>query len=90
MQGMLANQVNWDRLRGRVHADLNRLGDFEPGAFQITERWVHIAGQPCGVHYCLHGPRNVKLTAVVDLRKQKLIFYGTDGQRLSIAELAPA
>lgn len=82
MQGLPTTKVDWNRVRGKVHADLNRLGDFEPGAFQITERWVHIAGVPCGVHYCLHGPRNVKISAVADLRKQQVLFYGTDGQRL--------
>jgi hypothetical protein len=68
-------------LRQSVNRKLCAMGDLEVDAFRMTERLVSKSGAPCGVHYCLHGPRNVKFTAVIDLTARKLFFYGPDGKR---------
>lgn len=81
---MIANpvsQIDISRLRKLVQSTLSDLGQFEPGAFPVTERVVQRDGQPCGFYFCLHGPRSVKLTAVCDMRSRSIYFYGTDGQR---------
>lgn len=82
MMGLPTFKFDLDRVRSFIHNRLCQLGDFEPEAFKITERLVVRSGTPCGVHFCLHGPRNVKFSAVLDLRRRAVLFYGSDGQRL--------
>lgn len=72
-----------DRLREFVRHQLANLGQLEAQAFPMTERVVIKHGEPCGIYFCMHGPRSVKLTAVADLKTQKILFYGSDGQRAS-------
>jgi hypothetical protein len=61
--------------------------DFEVGVFQITERLLMRAGEPCGIFFCLHGPRSVKLTAVWETEKNKVLFYGSTGERFLTTKL---
>ncbi len=68
-------------LRRRVQEKLCEIGMLEVDQFPLTERNVVKAGQTCGVYFCLHGPRSVKLTAIADFEKQSLICYGSDGTR---------
>lgn len=68
-------------LRRRVQEKLCEIGMLEVDQFPLTERNVIKAGQTCGVYFCLHGPRSVKLTAIADFEKQNLICYGSDGTR---------
>lgn len=49
--------------------------------FPMTERSVLKSNRVCGVYYCLHGPRSVKLTAIADFERSCLICYGSDGSR---------
>ncbi|XZE52332.1 hypothetical protein SH139x_004023 [Planctomycetaceae bacterium SH139] len=70
-----------DALRQLVRGRLAELGHLEIDAFPMTERVVVKRGKPCGVYFCMHGPRSVKLTAVIDLNAKKILFYGSDGQR---------
>lgn len=73
--------VLMDSLRQFVRCQLAELGHLEEQAFPMTERVVVRNGQPCGIYYCMHGPRSVKLTAVADMHSNKILFYGSDGQR---------
>jgi len=77
-------------LRVFVRSQLALLGHLEEEAFPMTERVLVRHGQPCGIYYCMHGPRSVKLTAVADLKSQKVLFYGSDGQRASQQSAPPA
>jgi hypothetical protein len=36
---------------------------------------------PCGVLFCLNGPRAVKFTAIWEKEKNQVFFYGADGKR---------
>lgn len=60
---------------------LCRLGQLETGQFPMTKRPVLRGGTSCGLYFCVHGPRSVKLTAVYDSRQKTTIYYGTDGAR---------
>lgn len=77
-----------ESVRKQVRARLAELGHLEEHAFPMTERVVVRSGQPCGIYFCMHGPRSVKLTAVADLQKKQLLFYGSDGQRAEQTDLA--
>ncbi|MEM9656755.1 MAG: hypothetical protein AAF961_00205, partial [Planctomycetota bacterium] len=39
-------------------------------------------GQPCGIHFCLHGPRALKLTAIWETDRNTILFYGSRGERV--------
>ncbi|TWT80688.1 hypothetical protein CA13_21340 [Planctomycetes bacterium CA13] len=47
----------------------------------MTHREVIRGGKTCGIYFCLHGPRSVKLTAICDFTKNAVIYYGSDGIR---------
>ncbi|MFG0261569.1 MAG: hypothetical protein ACF788_04185 [Novipirellula sp. JB048] len=53
----------------------------ESKQFPMTQREVIRGGKTCGMYFCLHGPRSVKLTAICDFQKNSIIYYGSDGIR---------
>ena len=57
------------------------------GAFQMTERLLLKAGKPCGLFFCLHGPRAVKLTAIWDAANNVVLFYSSSGERFHKTQL---
>ena len=81
MQVRLTSKIDENEIRDFVQIALAELGHLEPGAFPMTQRPIVRGGKTCGYHFCLHGPRSVKLTAVCDSVQRVLYFYGTDGQR---------
>ncbi|HAN96729.1 MAG TPA: hypothetical protein DCQ98_04520 [Planctomycetaceae bacterium] len=78
---------NLNELRQFVHLALCEQNDFEPGAFQFSERILVRGGRPVGLFFCLHGPRSVKLTAIWDADQNTIIFYSSTGERRSKARL---
>ena len=73
---------NLEDLRQYIHETLCNQNDFEIGAFPITERFLLRAGKPCGIFFCLHGPRSVRLTAIWETERNSILFYSATGQRL--------
>ena len=53
----------------------------EFGAFKMTERLLLRGGEPCGIHYCLHGPRAVRFTAIWETEQNRILFYDSTGER---------
>lgn len=68
-------------LRTFVHATLCDHNQLEINAFQMTERILVRGGNPCGILFCLHGPRSVRLLAVWDTDTNSILFYGSTGER---------
>jgi hypothetical protein len=81
---------NLNDLREYVYRTLCEENDFEMGVFEITERFLVRGGSPCGIYFCLHGPRNVKLTAIWETDRNSILFYGSCGERLCRTQLAQA
>ena len=79
---------NLKQLRKLVSYTLCQKNDFEEGVFQITEKLLTKCGKMCGVLFCLHGPRSVKLTAVWESEKNKIFFYGSTGERFQTTAVA--
>lgn len=75
------------QLRQYVSRTLCRENNIEVGVFQITERLLKRRGQPCGIYFCLHGPRSVKLTAIWETEKNTILFYGSTGERFKQTKL---
>ena len=89
MVACLPISVDLLALRRFVEEKLCELAMLELDQFPLTERKVIKSGRTCGVYFCLHGPRSVKLTAIADFEKRSLICYGSDGTR-SVQEQLPA
>jgi hypothetical protein len=58
-----------------------------PNAFPITERVLYRHDVACGVFFCLHGPRSIRLTAVFDTDAERILLYDSLGQRTGSYEL---
>ncbi len=79
-----------DDLRNFVHSTLCDQNQLEKGAFDITERILVRGRRPCGIFFCLHGPRSVKLTAIWETQRNTILFYGSSGERTLKTQLVPA
>ena len=55
---------NLSDLRDYVNQILCEHNQLETDAFPLTERILVRAGKPCGMYFCLHGPRAVKFSAI--------------------------
>jgi hypothetical protein len=93
MIALSPRKIDFETLCLTVERRLCELGHLEPAQFPMTQREVVRGGEACGVYFCLHGPRSVKLTAICDFTRDTLIFYGSDGIRresVSVAVHEPA
>ena len=77
-------------LRDYVNETLCEQHQLQNDAFEMTERILRRAGTPCGVLFCLHGPRAVKFTAIWETDRNCIFFYGPTGERFQKAQLAEA
>ncbi len=77
-------------LRTYVHSTLCQQNQLEPGAFEVTERILVRGQRPCGIFFCLHGPRSVKLTAIWETDRNTILFYGSAGERVLKTQLVQA
>lgn len=69
------------------------LSNFElliPDNFKLTQRLLTRSGMPCGVYFCLHGPREVRLTAIWETDANTILFYGSRGERVQRTRLLAA
>ena len=71
-----------EELREFVEDRLCQQNDFEIGVFPLSERLLFRAGLPCGIFFCLHGPRSVQLNAIWETDSNTLLFYGSSGQKV--------
>lgn len=81
---------NLDDLRTYVNETLCQYDHLEIDAFPLTQRILVRGGQPCGVFFCLHGPRSVKFTAIWETRQNTVLFYNSTGERFHKAQLIRA
>jgi hypothetical protein len=76
-----------DELRGYVNDTLCEHYQLQPDAFDMTERVLHRGGKPCGIYFCLHGPRAVRFTAIWENETNQILFYGPTGERFLKTQL---
>ena len=77
----LDRRFDLDKLRNLVMEELCGQNGLLPDAFPMTQRVLYKQGISCGIFYCLHGPRSVRLTAVLDTQTARVLFYDSKGQR---------
>jgi hypothetical protein len=76
-------------LREYVYSTLCSHHDLVVGAFAMSEKILVRNGNPCGIYFCLHGPRSVRLTAIWETERNSIFFYGATGEKVSRTHLAP-
>lgn len=81
---------NLNDLRSYVHQTICDQNELEPGVFPVTERFLVRGRKPCGIFFCLHGPRSVKLTAIWETDRNTILFYSSSGERVLKAQLEQA
>jgi len=81
---------NLNDLRTYVHETLCDENELEVGYYQVTERILVRGDNPCGIFFCLHGPRSVKLTAIWETDRNTILFYNSAGERTRKTELVQA
>lgn len=79
-----------EQLRDYIYQTLCEKEQLEPGAFPMTERIIVRADDPCGMYFCLHGPRSVKCTAIWETETNSILFYGATGERFLRTQLTAA
>ncbi len=81
---------NFEQLREYINLTLCNQYELQVGAFQTTERVLFRSGRPCGIYFCLHGPRLSKFTAIWDSDHNQILFYGSRGERFQKTMLTEA
>ena len=76
--------------RNYVHYTLCEQNELERDAFDITERILVRGKRACGIYFCLHGPRSVKLTAIWETDRNTILFYNSQGERIHKTSLLRA
>lgn len=79
-----------DDLRIFVNRTICDLEQLELGAFPISERVLLRRGKPCGIYFCLHGPRSVKFSAIWETEQHRILFYDAAGERYHRTQLVSA
>ncbi len=74
-------------LRGFVHQTLCEKENLVPEQFRMREMELRRTGKSCGIQFSLHGPRQVRLSAVWAADKNQLYFYDTAGIRFRKVQL---
>lgn len=78
---------NLNDLRNYVHCILCEQNELARGSFEITERILVRGKKACGIYFCLHGPRSVKLTAIWETERNTILFYSSSGTRTGTTQL---
>ncbi|HMP06294.1 MAG TPA: hypothetical protein PJ982_08100 [Lacipirellulaceae bacterium] len=79
-----------DDIRSYVSDTLGQLESLEPRQYPLTQHLVTRAGKPCGLRFCLHGPRAVELTAIWEAQQNTILFYSSRGVRVQRTQLVAA
>src|ERR1700690_167123 len=82
------NIKNLNNLRDFVNKTLCYQHQLVIDAFRMTEHLLLRGDSPCGILFCLHGPRAVKFTAVWESERNRVLFYGSAGERLQKIQLS--
>lgn len=77
-------------IRRYVSETLCEKDQLEAGFFPLSEQVLVRGGAPCGVYFCLHGPRSLCLTAVWETDSNTILFYGSRGERFRKTQLISA
>lgn len=79
-----------DDLKTYVNQTLCIHEQLESNAFRMTEQILVRSGKPCGMYFCLHGPRETQFSAIWETERNTILFYDSTGERFQTTQLLPA
>ena len=88
MPAQSAQPTTLEEIKTFVYQTLCDHEKLEVGIFPMTEKLLIRQDRPCGIYFCLHGPRSVKFTAIWENRTNTILFYGSDGERFEKTQLS--
>ena len=74
-------------IREYVTETLCEKDQLEKNLFPLYERILVRDGAPCGVYFCLYGPRSLYLAAIWETDSNTILFYGSRGERFRKTQL---
>lgn len=77
-----------DDLREYVHTTLCEKENLVQDQFQMIEMELKKCGRNCGIQFSIHGPRQVRLSAVWASDRNQLFFYDALGNRFKKIQLS--
>jgi hypothetical protein len=77
-------------LREYVNKTICDYHQLQEGAYRMTERVLLRGNTPCGIYFCLHGPRATKFTAIWETDRNQVLFYGSRGEKFLKTQLLMA
>ncbi len=83
----LAEVQDLASLRKFVTQTLCSRYELKENAFPMTEQVLRRGDAPCGIHFCLHGPRAVRFSAIWESDQNRLFFYGERGERIKKTQI---
>lgn len=81
---------NFEQIRCYVLETLSQLELLKIDCCQLIVRQLTRASRPCGVYFCLYGPRAVRLSAIWETDSNSILFYGSRGERVQKTKLVEA
>ena len=77
-----------EELRRYVADTLSSIENLRADQFQLSQRVLHRGGRFCGIHFCLQGPRDLRLSAIWETDQNSILFYDSCGRRMQRTKLA--
>jgi hypothetical protein len=77
-------------LREYINNTLCEHCELQSGAFPMTERILMRQGKPCGIYFCMHGPRATRFSAIWETDRNQILFYDCGGERFQKTQLIEA
>jgi hypothetical protein len=90
MLGYALRIENLSELQQHIYETLCDYEQLERGVFEMTQRILVRGGRPCGIYFCLHGPRSVKSTAIWETDANTILYYSSTGERFQKTHLISA
>lgn len=81
---------NLEDIRHYVTQTLSNIELLRPESSHLTTSILTRNNDPCGIYFCLHGPREIRLTAIWETDANTILFYGSRGERVQRTRLLAA
>ncbi len=78
---------NLHAVRQYINETLCEKDQLEINFYPLSEKILVRGGAPCGLYFCLHGPRSLCLTAIWETDGNTILFYGSRGERFRKTQL---
>ena len=76
-----ASLASMDDLRRYVAETLASFESLKADQWQLRQQVLYRSGKPCGMHFSLHGPRMLTLSAIWEYEGNCILFYRSCGTR---------